>query len=103
MPSKFIPANTASADAIGARLPRRFGDEALERVMSRSAIVQCECPQHLGELIMRLDAFERYSNDCMSRSVDDAVLHRHLGDVANRARAMLESALTRLLNAQEHE
>lgn len=92
----------ASADPIGARVPRRFGDEELERVMSRSAIVQCECPQHLGELIMRLDAFERYSNDCMSRSVDDAVLHRHLGDVTNRARAMLESALTRLLGAQDH-
>lgn len=95
--------NAMSADAIGARMPRRFGDEELERVMSRSAIVQCECPQHLGELIMRLDAFERYSNDCMSRSVDDAVLHRHLGDVTNRARAMLESALMRLLDAQAHE
>lgn len=95
--------DATGADAIGARVPRRFGDEELERLMSRSAIVQCECPQHLGELIMRLDAFERYSNDCMSRSVDDAALHRHLGDVTNRARAMLESALVRVLGAQEHE
>ena len=95
--------STGAAEAIGARVARRFGDEELERLMSRSAIVQCECPQHLGELIMRLDAFERYSNDCMSRSVDDAVLHRHLGDVANRARSMLESALMRVLSAHEPE
>ncbi|WP_442809136.1 MerR family transcriptional regulator [Trinickia soli] len=93
----------AGIEAIGARVPRRFGDEELERLMSQSAIVQCECPQHLGELIMRLDAFERYSNDCMSRSVDDAVLHRHLGDVASRARAMLEAALERVVDAQGHE
>lgn len=92
-----------SAEVIGARMPRRFDDVELERVMSRSAIVQCECPQHLGELIMRLDAFERYSNDCMSRSVDDAALHRHLGDVTNHARAMLESALMRVLGAHAPE
>ncbi|PMS14474.1 hypothetical protein C0Z18_31475 [Trinickia dabaoshanensis] len=96
-------AEATVAEVVGARGPRRFGDEELERLMSRSAVVQCECPQHLGELIMRLDAFERYSDDCMSKSVDDAVLHRHLGDVTNRARAMLESALIRVLDTQEHK
>lgn len=85
----------------GVRAPRRFDDETLERVMAQSSVVRCECPQHLGELIMRLDAFERYSDDCTSRSVDDAVLHRHLGNVANQARAMLEAALERVVAAEE--
>lgn len=85
----------------GVRAPRRFDDETLERVMAQSSVVRCECPQHLGELIMRLDAFERYSDDCTSRSVDDAVLHRHLGNVANQARVMLEAALERVVAAEE--
>jgi hypothetical protein len=45
---------------------------------------------------MRLSAFESYSDECTSRSARDAALHRHLGDVANRARVLIESALERL-------
>jgi hypothetical protein len=45
---------------------------------------------------MKLSAFERYSDECTSRSAQDAALHRYLGDVSNRACAMIEAALERV-------
>jgi MerR family transcriptional regulator, light-induced transcriptional regulator len=65
-----------------------------------STTVKCECPRHLSELIMQLSAFERYSDECVSRSPADALLHRHLGDAANRAAELLETALAVILREE---
>jgi len=75
------------------RSQRRFDDATLARLVRLSTTIACECPKHLAELVMQLSAFERYSDDCLSRSPDDALLHRHLGDTANRAVRMFEDAL----------
>jgi hypothetical protein len=76
------------------RSPRRFDDATLARLVRLSTTIACECPKHLAELVMQLSAFERYSDDCLSRSPADALLHRHLGDTANRAVRMFEDALS---------
>ena len=78
------------------RAARRFDDQTLTEIAARSSTIACECPQHLAELIMKLTAFEKYSDECGSRSIEDTLLHRNLGDVANRALAMFESALARI-------
>ena len=78
------------------RSPARYTDEHLGLMARLSSTVACECPRHLAGIIMQLTAFEEYSDSCASRTAADAALHRHLGDVANRARALFESALDRL-------
>jgi hypothetical protein len=83
----------ASARSLWLRSPRRFGDVTLARLAQLSTTIACECPKHLAELVMQLSAFEDYSNQCLSRSPADALLHRHLGDAANRAVRMFEDAL----------
>ncbi|WGS52383.1 MerR family transcriptional regulator [Paraburkholderia sp. D15] len=83
-------------DAVWSRVRRRYDDNELEAIASRSSTIACECPRHLAELVMKLSAFERYSDACTSRSVQDAALHRYLGDVTNRACAMVEAALERV-------
>jgi DNA-binding transcriptional MerR regulator len=83
-------------DAVWARVRRRYDDRELEAIASRSSTISCECPRHLAELVMKLSAFERYSDACTSRSAQDAALHRYLGDVSNRACAMVEAALERV-------
>jgi DNA-binding transcriptional MerR regulator len=83
----------ASQDGLWLRAARRFDDRTLTEMVARSSTIKCECPRHLAELIMKLSAFEKYSNECASRSAEDILLHRNLGDVANRALAMFESAL----------
>jgi DNA-binding transcriptional MerR regulator len=90
----------ASQDSLWLRAARRFDDRTLSGMASRSSTIACECPQHLVELIMKLSEFEKYSDECGSRSVEDILLHRNLGDVANRALAMFEAALARIAHEE---
>lgn len=82
------------------RNARRFSDRQLEIFANASQTIACECPRHLVDLIRQLDAFERFSDSCAVRSTLDEQLHRHLGDVANRARLMLEDAMEFAIRAE---
>jgi MerR family transcriptional regulator, light-induced transcriptional regulator len=88
--------DSAGAQPPATVAPRRFSDEALVRLAELPSAVACECPRHLSEIVLQLAGFERYSAECTSRSPADAVLHRELGQLAGRARAMFEQALERV-------
>jgi MerR family transcriptional regulator, light-induced transcriptional regulator len=79
---------------------RQFDDASLAFLMDISTNVACECPRHVAEIVMQLASFERYSQDCLSRSPADADLHAHLTDVAAAARSGFERALQRVIAAE---
>lgn len=85
-----------SVDA-GANAPRRFTQAQLGRLMEIASAVDCECPNHLSQLVSSLSAFERYSAQCESRSDEDAEVHAMLYRETGRARAVMEDALVRLI------
>ena len=76
---------------------RLFDDETLARLAASSTSIKCECPRHLSELISSLAAFEQYSSECESRNVTDAELHNYLNETAARARYMIETALSKVI------
>ncbi|MEM7700051.1 MAG: MerR family transcriptional regulator [Verrucomicrobiota bacterium] len=76
---------------------RAFSDEELVRIGRISSVVECECPQHLANLLSGLAAFERYSNECEDRNEDDAKLHRYLHQTTAKVRSEMESALREVL------
>ncbi|TAL36489.1 MAG: MerR family transcriptional regulator [Alphaproteobacteria bacterium] len=80
--------------------PRRFDGEALAAIANTATRLQCECPQHLTDLLFRLGAFEAYSADCETRNPQDAELHLRLQRAAGEARAVLEEALAGLLESE---
>jgi hypothetical protein len=83
----------------GAPAARRFDDQALALLASSSNSLACECPRHLSEILLMLCSFERYSAQCATRNVDDALLHEQLNHAAGSARVLLEAALERLARA----
>jgi DNA-binding transcriptional MerR regulator len=83
--------------------PRRYNDETLARLAGLSSTIKCECPQHLAELVTSLGAFEKYSNECESRSIKDAELHAYLSNTAAHARHMFENALSLVIEAENIE
>jgi DNA-binding transcriptional MerR regulator len=93
-------ARGSARQRLWSRLPRRFDEQTLTRLTRQSSTIACECPKHIGELLLQIAAFERYSDECVSRSRADALLHQHLGDAANRAVALFEDALAAVV---EHE
>lgn len=76
--------------------PRKYSDAVLRRMADISTTVLCECPRHVADLISMLNSFETYSQDCLSKSTEDARLHAYLTAVSGSARAMFERALERV-------
>ena len=79
---------------------RKFSDRQLAHLARQSSDIACECPQHLAQIVSHLAHFEAYSADCEARSPADAALHRDLFDVTARARARMEEALQRVIEAE---
>ena len=97
-PAEGVP---APDESLSQPLPtRQYSSEELARVASVSTSIKCECPHHLADLIMGLVAFESYSAECENRSSDDAALHAYLHATAAQARALLEDALARVVEAE---
>jgi len=91
----------AGFDLSGPLPTRRFDEAALARIAAASVTVRCECPHHLVDLIANLSAFEAYSEECEVLDVDDAALHAFLHSATARARSMLETALAKVMEADD--
>lgn len=79
---------------------RRFDENTLDAISLAASNVQCECPRHLVDLLLMLNSFERYSEQCESRELVDAALHSDLHASAAQARVLLEQTLERLAQAE---
>ncbi len=77
--------------------PRRFDEARLDQLAQMPTRVLCECPNHVVDLLSRLNAFERYSLECESSNSADASVHVMLYRASGRCREILEEALDRLL------
>ena len=80
--------------------PRRFTSRQLSTLAHASTAIDCECPHHLAQLVGDLTAFEIYSAQCANRDDEDAALHRYLHQTTAQARALIESALERVAEAE---
>lgn len=59
--------------------------------------MDCECPNHLSEILLQLGSFEDYSAACENRNQADAAIHAALHRATGQARAIMEEALAQLL------
>lgn len=85
----------------GAIAPRVFNQQQLANLANTSSEIDCECPQHLAQLVADLSAFETYSANCENRNDDDAALHRYLHQTTAQARALIEVALKKVAEAED--
>lgn len=80
--------------------PHRFTRELLARMAMISPELACECPQHVGQLLIELTDFETYSADCEQTQPQDAAMHNMLRRTSATARALFERALVQLAEAE---
>ncbi len=100
--AEAAPASAGVGIDISGPLPaRRFDEATLARIAAASVSVRCECPHHMVDLISSLAAFESYSAECEVRNVDDAALHAFLHAASAHARALLETGLARVIEADD--
>jgi hypothetical protein len=77
--------------------PARYTPEQLGKLMEISTAVQCECPNHLAQIVTGLLAFESYSRQCENRDDKDREIHNLLYRQTAMARAVMEEALSALV------
>ncbi len=106
-PGDRVPANDSPPEQAptawefaGRVAARRFTPQQLANLASARNEVECECPKHLAQLVSDLSAFEVYSDRCSSRNDEDAALHRYLHRTTAEARALVETALQKVAEAE---
>ena len=77
--------------------PRRYDAQFLATVARGPVAMRCECPNHLADMLAKLNAFEQYSLECESTEPADASIHALLYAAAAHCRDVLEHALERVL------
>ncbi|MCH9674750.1 MAG: MerR family transcriptional regulator, partial [Gammaproteobacteria bacterium] len=65
-------------------------------IASHKSELQCECPEHLDNISLTLQAFEAFSLQCENDTPADAAIHRELLKTSMDSRAAFEQALIRL-------
>lgn len=88
------------APTIGVVPPRRFSPDQLARIAANATSMKCECPHHLVDLVNSLVAFETYSNECVHLYPHDAQIHELLHKTTAAARALMETGLARVIEAE---
>lgn len=76
----------------------RYSMAQLGRLKEIESAVECECPANLADLLTQLVAFENYSANCENKNDKDAEVHHMLFKETGRARAIMEQALTHLID-----
>lgn len=96
-PRKTAKPQPKGEDGAPMEVPSRlFDEQELARLAGASSIVECECPNHIVDIVASLTAFEAYSAACESRNTKDAELHAYLHAVTASVRAQMERALERV-------
>jgi hypothetical protein len=80
---------------------KKFSVEDLETISALDFSLYCECPRHLASLLMSLNGFVSYSEQCLDASPQDAAIHRFLRTMASDAIASIESGLQLVLTAED--
>lgn len=78
----------------------RFSQDSVALIAGSSPAIDCECPQHIAQLLTSIHAFEQYCAECETNNEQDAALHAFLGRVSGYSRALFEVALARVAAAE---
>lgn len=92
-----------SAKNVPRRAEKKFSPEELETLSTLSYSLYCECPRHLAGLLMSLNGFVSYSEQCLDASPKDTIVHQILRNLAADSTALIESGLELVLRAEEIE
>lgn len=78
----------------------RYSRKQLKQLSKISTAIDCECPQHIANIIRSLNMFESYSQRCASKNEQDAMLHNDIYKLTAQARAQMETAIEIVVRAE---
>lgn len=85
--------------AIAPLTKQKFTANQLAAVAAMTPSIDCECPNHIAQLLIDISAFEQYCRECKDADPAEVRLHAHLGDITGQARGLFETALIAVAEA----
>ncbi len=77
-----------------------YTSHQLSKITKITTKVDCECPNHLVEILTGLKEFEKYSGECINKNDEDAALHAEIQLKTALARQQLECLLEKVLDVE---
>ncbi|MFT6285540.1 MAG: DNA-binding transcriptional MerR regulator [Alcanivorax sp.] len=93
---------TNIADLVNVR-PHIYSESELQGARLMKSALDCECPQHLADLISALNRFESHSVGCSTESWEDAAVHACVYTYTAQARWLMEKALDTVIENRRGE
>lgn len=79
---------------------RRYTDKQISELLTLVPSIECECPNHIAQLLIGLNAFETYSQECENATPSDKALHSQLLELTGQARGLMEKAADQVVEAE---
>ncbi|HAO54070.1 MAG TPA: hypothetical protein DCR03_00570 [Gammaproteobacteria bacterium] len=79
---------------------RSYTDNQISELLTLVPSIECECPNHIGQLLIGLNAFEKYSQECENATPSDKALHSSLVELTGHARGLMEKAADLVVEAE---
>lgn len=79
---------------------RIYSDVDINKAAALSSAIDCECPQHMAEIIKCLVDFEVYSSQCLTQDQASADMHRFIYQRTAQARAIMEDLMQAVLQQE---
>jgi DNA-binding transcriptional MerR regulator len=96
----FFAEKARLSQSLPRKTEKKFSTDDLESISVLDSSLYCECPRHLAGLLLSLNGFVSYSEQCLDTSPKDAAIHRFLRTMAADAIASIESGLELVLTAE---
>jgi hypothetical protein len=74
----------------------RIQQNHLEELNRYSDFVECECPAHLIDILLKVREFEAYTTECITKFPKDANTHRWLKKASQNVDALLSNTIVQL-------
>ncbi len=70
-----------------------FSTEQLTKIANYLPSLHCECPNHIAQLLIEVNAFEEYCQLCIKKDPGQKAIHTELSKMTAQSRAIFETAL----------
>ena len=70
--------------------------EASDKIIEKASVLDCECPQHLIDILNSIRDFKKYEQTCINKNDKDKETHEWLYEAATNLDQMVSNTIVQL-------
>ncbi len=81
-------------------MKEQFNPGQISKVIDQALVYQCACPAQVCKSIFELRELYEYQINCANDSVNDQLVHHTIAEATEKAHAVMEECLKRVLEIE---